>query len=149
MIHNTKIREMVGTKSIHHHNSTSEDQMVWTSHMTANTPRSSTCIQHKIQWSQSKRTPWKTWINSVKEILSLYDIAPAQAFRRAADKRVNAHTHTRARTKKERKRGAREAYSQMIDVCSSSKTLFAAVCHTQSTIPKVLRLNTSCKFGKE
>ena len=29
--------------------STSGDQMVWTSHTTANTPPSSTCIQHKIQ----------------------------------------------------------------------------------------------------
>ena len=36
--------------------STTEDQMVWTSHKTANIPPSSTCIQHKIQWPQSKRT---------------------------------------------------------------------------------------------
>ena len=36
--------------------STAEDQMVWTSHKTANASPSSTCIQHKIQWPQSKRT---------------------------------------------------------------------------------------------
>ena len=32
--------------------------------------------------------PRNTWINGVKETLSLYNIPPAQAFRRAADKRL-------------------------------------------------------------
>ena len=93
MIPNTKIREMVGTKSIHHYIQQqrikwSEDQMVWTPHKTANPTPSSTCIWHKIQWLQNKRTPRKTWINRVKETLSLYNIPPAHAFRCAADKRL-------------------------------------------------------------
>ena len=58
MIPNTKIREIVGTKSMQPPSfSTAEDQMVWTSHKTANTPPSSTCIRHKVQWPQSKKTP--------------------------------------------------------------------------------------------
>ena len=49
MIPNTKIRENGRNKDHPSSYSTAEDQMVWTSHTTANTPTSSTCIQHKIQ----------------------------------------------------------------------------------------------------
>ena len=63
--------------------STAEDQMVWTSHKTA--IHHPMCIQHKIQRLKARERPRKTWINGVKETLSLYNIPPAQAFRRAAD----------------------------------------------------------------
>ena len=53
-------------------------------------------IQHPAQRTHNTRfsgpkargRPQKIWINGVKETLSLYNIPPAQAFRRAADKRL-------------------------------------------------------------
>ena len=88
MIPDTKIREMVGTKSIHHH--IQQQRIKWFGHLTR------LPIQHPAQRAYNTRCsgrkargrPRKTWINGVKEILSLCNIPPAQAFRRAADKRL-------------------------------------------------------------
>ena len=88
MIPNTKIREMVGTKSIHHH--IQQQRIKWFGHLTR------LPIQHPAQRAYNTRfsgrkargRPQKTWINGVKETLSLYSIPPAQAFRRAADTRL-------------------------------------------------------------
>ena len=88
MIPNTKIREMVGSQSIHHH--IQQQRIKWFGHLTR------LSIQHPAQHAYSTRfnshkargRPRKTWINGVKETLSLYNIPPAQAFRRAADKRL-------------------------------------------------------------
>ena len=91
MIPNTKIRETVGTKSIHHH--IKQQRIKWFGHITR------LSIQHPAQRAYNTRfsgrkargRPRKTWINGVKETLSLYNIPPAQAFRRAADKRFFLH----------------------------------------------------------
>ena len=88
MIPNTKIREMVETKSIYHH--IQQQRIKWFGHLTR------LPIQHPAQRAYNTRfsgrrargRPRKTWINGVKETLSLYSIPPAQAFRRAADKRL-------------------------------------------------------------
>ena len=88
MISNTKIRETVGTKSIHHH---VQQQRIRRFGHLARLP-----IQHPAHRAYNTRfsglkargRPRKTWINGVKETLSLYNIPPAQAFRRAADKRL-------------------------------------------------------------
>ena len=88
MIPNTKIREMVGTKSIHHH--IQQQRIKWFGHLTR------LPIQHPAQHAYNTRfsgrkargRPRKTWINGVKETLSLYNIPPALAFRCAADKRL-------------------------------------------------------------
>ena len=88
MILNTRIREMVGTKSIHHH--IQQQRIKWFGHLTR------LPIQHPAQRAYNTRfssrkargRPRKTLINGVKETLSLYNIPPAQAFRRAADKRL-------------------------------------------------------------
>ena len=82
------IRKMVGTKSIHHH--IQQQRIKWIGHLTR------LQIQHPAQRAYNTRfsgrkargRPRKTWINGVKETLSLYNIPPAQVFRRAADKRL-------------------------------------------------------------
>ena len=88
MIPNTKNREMVGTKSIHHH--IQQQRIKWFGHLTR------LPIQHPAQRAYNTRLsgrkargrPRRTWINRVKETLSLYNIPPAQAFWCAADKRL-------------------------------------------------------------
>ena len=88
MIPNIKIREMVGTKSIHRH--IQQQKIKWFGHLTR------LPIQHPAQRAYNTRVsgrkargrPRKTWTNGVKETLSLYKIPPAQAFRRAGDKRL-------------------------------------------------------------
>ena len=88
MIPNTKIREMVGTKSIRHH--IQQQRIKWFGHL-IRLP-----IHHPAQRAYNTRFSGrkargrsrKTWINRVKETLSLYNIPPAQAFRRASDKRL-------------------------------------------------------------
>ena len=88
MIPNTKIREMVGTKSIHHH--IQQQRIKWFGHLTR------LPIHHPAQRAYNTRfsgrkargRPRKTWINGVTETLSLYNIPPAQAFRRAAEQRL-------------------------------------------------------------
>ena len=80
--------EMVGTKSIHHH--IKQQRIKWFGHLTR------LPIQHPAQRAYYTRfsgrkvrgRPWKTSVKGVKETLSLYNIPPAQAFRRAADKRL-------------------------------------------------------------
>ena len=87
MIPNTKFREMVGTKSSHHH--IQQQRIKWFEHLTI------LPIYHPAQCAYNTRFsghkarghPRKTWIARVKETLSLYNIPPAQAFWRAADKR--------------------------------------------------------------
>ena len=86
MIPYTKIREMVGTKIIHHH--IQQQRIKGFGHLTR------LPIQHPTQHAyitgfsgrKARGCPWKTWINRVKETLSLYNTPPAQVFRRAADK---------------------------------------------------------------
>ena len=88
MIPNAKLREMVGTKSTHHH--IQQQRIKWFGHLTR------LPIHHPAQRAYNTRfsgrkargRPRKTWINGVKETLSLYNIPTAQAFRRAADKRL-------------------------------------------------------------
>ena len=88
MMPDTKVREMVGTKSIHHH--IQQQRIKWFRHLTR------LPIHHPAQRAYNTRfsgckargCPQKTWINGVKETLSLYNIPPAQAFRRAADKHL-------------------------------------------------------------
>ena len=69
MIPNTKIREMVRTKSIHHH--IQQQRIKWFGHLTR------LSIQHLAQCayntrfsgSKARGRPWKTWINGVKETI--------------------------------------------------------------------------------
>ena len=83
-----QIREMVGTKSICHH--IQQQRIKWFGHLTR------LPIQHPAQRAYNTRfsghkargRPRKIWINGVKETISLYNILPAQAFRRAADRRL-------------------------------------------------------------
>ena len=87
MIPNTKIRN---GRNKEHPSSypTAEDEMF--GHLTR------LPIQHpdrrayntKFSGHTARGRPRKTWINRVKETLSLYNIPPAQAFRRATDKRL-------------------------------------------------------------
>ena len=80
MIPNTKIREMVGTKSIRHH--IQQQRIKWFGHLTR------LPIHHPAQHAYNTRfsggkaigCPCKTWINRVKETLSLYNIPLAHAF---------------------------------------------------------------------
>ena len=89
MIPNIKIREMVGTKSIHHH--IQQQKIKWFRHLTR------LPIQHPAQRAyntirfsgrKARGRPRKTWVNGVKETVSLHNTPRAQAFRRAADKRL-------------------------------------------------------------
>ena len=88
LIPNSKIREMAETKSIRHH--IQQQRIKWFGHL-KRLP-----IHHPPQRAYNTRfsghkargRPRKTWINGVKETLSLYNIPPAQALRRAADKRL-------------------------------------------------------------
>ena len=88
MIPNTKIREMVGTKSIHHH--IQQQRIKWFGHLTRLPMHHPAQRAYNTRFSARKARgrPRKTWINGVKETLSLYNIPPAQVFRRAADKRL-------------------------------------------------------------
>ena len=64
MILNTKIREMVGTKSIHHH--IQQQRIKWFGHLTR------LPVQHPAHHAYNTRfngSPRKTWINGVKETL--------------------------------------------------------------------------------
>ena len=84
MIPNTKIREMVGTKSIHHH--IQQQRIKRFGHLTR------LPIQHPAQRADNTRfsgrkargRPRKTWTNGVKETLSLYNIPPAQCSRQTS-----------------------------------------------------------------
>ena len=88
MIPNTKIREMVGTKSIHHH--IQQQRIKWFGHLTRLPIQQPAQRAYNTRFSgrKARGRPRKTWINGVKETLSLCNIPPAQAFRRAADKRL-------------------------------------------------------------
>ena len=58
MIPNTKIREMIGSQSIHHH--IQQQRIKWFGHLIRlpiQHPAQCTRVQHKIQWPQSRRTP--------------------------------------------------------------------------------------------
>ena len=88
MIPNTKIREMVGRKSIHHH--IQQQRVKWFGHLTTLPIHLPAQRAYNMRFSgrKARGRPRKTWINGVKETLSLYNIPPAQAFRRAADRRL-------------------------------------------------------------
>ena len=86
MIPNTKIREMVGKKSIHHH--IQQQRIKWFGHLTRLPIHHPAQRAYNARFSgrNARRRPRKTWINRVKETLALYNTPPAQIFRRAADK---------------------------------------------------------------
>ena len=74
MIHNTKIREMVGTKSIHHH--IQHQRIKWFGHLTR-LPilrRAQRALKTRFSGRKARGRPRKTWIKGLKETLSLYNI---------------------------------------------------------------------------
>ena len=88
MIPNTENREMVGTKSIHHH--IQQERIKWFGHLTRLPKHHPAQPAYTTRFSgrKARGRPRKTCINGFKGTLALYNIPPAQAFRRAADKRL-------------------------------------------------------------
>ena len=86
MIPNTKIREMVRTKSIHLR--IQQQRIKGFGHLTRLPIQLPGQRAYNTRFSgrKARGRPWKTWTNAVNETLSLYNISPAQAFRHAADK---------------------------------------------------------------
>ena len=92
---NTPVQQYTNTP-IHQHTNTPIHQYTNTpTHQYTNTPTHQYTTQLNVQTAQARLSgrkargrPRKTWINGVKETLSLYNIPPAQAFRRAADRRL-------------------------------------------------------------
>ena len=77
MIHNTKTREMEGTKSIHHHIQHQRIICLNVSHDCQNTKPAQPAYNSRFSGQKARRRPRKTWINGVKETLSSYNILPA------------------------------------------------------------------------
>ena len=85
MIPNTKIREMVVTKSIHHH--IQQQRIKWFGHL-RRLP-----IQHPAQSVYSTTFSGRKARGRPRKTLSLYKIPPAQAFRREVSVSVSISAH--------------------------------------------------------
>ena len=83
---NTEIREMVGAKNIHQH--IQHQRIKWFGHLIRLPPHHPAQRAYNVRFSgrKARGRPRRTWIDGVKETLSLYNIPPAQAFRRAAER---------------------------------------------------------------
>ena len=81
MIHNTKIREMVGTESIHHQ--IQHQRIKWFGRLTRLPIHRPAQREYntKLCGRKARGRPRKTWIKGVQETLSLYNTPPARTSR--------------------------------------------------------------------
>ena len=87
-IKNTKIREMVGTTPILHHNQ--QQRLIWFGNLTRMAPHqlASKAYNTKVSRHKARGRPRKTWIEGVKETLKTHNIPTTQAFKLAADRKL-------------------------------------------------------------